>query len=236
MIRMAIVEDDDRYIEQLQSYLKKYSREKGQQLQITVFHDGDEILEHYQGDFDIILMDIQMRFVDGMTAAEEIRKLDQEVVIVFITNMVQYAVRGYQVDALDYIIKPVEYYSFSRKFDRAVSRVRRRDRHYLTLKVDGGVQKVELSQLCYVESQGHDLHFYTTGGEWISRVTMQEMEKILAPHGFYRCGKGYLVNLARVDSYRDGICLIGRSRIPVSRAKRKEFMEAMSDYMSGQLT
>ena len=66
-------------------------------------------MENYSGDFDIILMDIQMKYMDGMTAAEQIRKLDSEVIIMFITNMTQYAIRGYEVDALDYVVKPVEY-------------------------------------------------------------------------------------------------------------------------------
>ena len=236
MLRLAIVEDDELYIRQLQDYLDQYKREKQTSFRVTVFHDGDEILENYKADYDIILMDIQMKFVDGMTAAEEIRNMDQEVVIIFITNMVQYAVRGYQVDALDYIVKPVEYYAFSRKLDRAVLRVKQHDRHYISLKADGGLRKLELSRIRYVESRGHDLHFHTEDGEYISRITMQETEAALVPYGFFRCEKGFLVNLEEVDAYRDGVCLVGEDRVPVSRAKRKAFLEAMAGYMSRRLT
>ena len=74
-------------------------------------------------------MDIQMRFMDGMTAAEKIRTLDHEVIIMFITNMIQYAVRGYEVDAMDYVVKPVEYFAFSQKLDKAIGRMKRQCRH-----------------------------------------------------------------------------------------------------------
>lgn len=111
MIHIAIVEDEKSYIKQLTEYIDRFSREFSQEIKLSVFTDGDEILEKYTADYDIILLDIQMRFIDGMTAAEKIREMDKSVVIMFITNMTSYAVKGYEVDALDYMVKPVEYFS-----------------------------------------------------------------------------------------------------------------------------
>ena len=108
MIHIAIVEDEKLYIDQLQEYISRYREEKRLSIKTTVFCDGEDIVEDYRGDYDIILFDIQMKFMDGMTAAEKIREIDQEVKILFITNMTQYAIRGYQVDAMDYVVKPVE--------------------------------------------------------------------------------------------------------------------------------
>ena len=117
MIHIAIVEDESIYADSLQEYIQKYAQEQGRQIKVTLHTDGEDIVDNYTGEYDIILMDIQMRFMDGMTAAEKIRKLDEEVVIMFITNMTQYAVRGYQVDAMDYVLKPVEYFAFSQNLD-----------------------------------------------------------------------------------------------------------------------
>ncbi len=75
-------------------------------------------------------MDVEMKFMDGMSAAEEIRKMDTEVVIIFITNMAQYAIRGYAVDALDYVLKPVSYFAFSQRLNRAIGRMKKRDKDY----------------------------------------------------------------------------------------------------------
>ena len=108
MIRIAVVEDEELYAEQLQNYISKYAEERKKQIKVTWFQDEEDIVSGYKGEYDIILLDIQMRFMDGMTAAEKIRELDSEVVLMFITNMIQYAVRGYEVDAMDYVVKPVE--------------------------------------------------------------------------------------------------------------------------------
>ena len=113
MIRIAIVEDDELYIDQLRQYLKDFQEEIDEIFEVKIYRDGDGITSDYKAQYDLILMDIQMRFVDGMTAAEEIRKMDSEVIIIFITNMAQYAIRGYEVGALDYILKPVTYFAFS---------------------------------------------------------------------------------------------------------------------------
>ena len=101
MIHLAIVEDEQLYIDQLTEYIHRYEAEKKLKFKISVFSDGAEIVEDYKGVYDIIFLDIQMKFMNGMDAAEKIRELDPNVVIIFITNMTQYAVRGYEVDALD---------------------------------------------------------------------------------------------------------------------------------------
>ena len=129
MYQIAIVEDEDIYAKLLEEYIHRYEKDSFHQFKIRHYRDGAEIAENYRGGFDIILMDIQMKFMDGMTAAEMIRRRDPEVLIIFITNRSDYAVRGYEVDALDYVVKPVEYFAFSQKLDRAVSR-RGRSRDY----------------------------------------------------------------------------------------------------------
>ena len=125
MIHIAVVEDEKLFAEQILNFIRKYEKENNRQIKVTAYSDGEDIVEDYKGEYDIILMDIQMRFMDGMTAAEKIRSLDDEVIIMFITNMIQYAVRGYEVDAMDYVVKPVEYFSFSQKLDKAIARIRK---------------------------------------------------------------------------------------------------------------
>ena len=124
MIRIALVEDDPAYAEQLLSYLKEYEKESKERISVQTFSDGEDIVTEYRADYDIILMDVEMKFMDGMSAAEKIRKMDTEVVIIFITNMPQYAIQGYKVNALDYILKPISYFSFSESMVRALAKVK----------------------------------------------------------------------------------------------------------------
>ena len=112
----------------LQEFLQQYAeRERRECSTLPVYSDGDQIVHKYKSQYDIILMDVEMKFMDGMSAAEEIRKADTEVVIIFITNMAQYAIRGYAVDALDYVLKPVSYFAFSQRLNRAISRMKKRE-------------------------------------------------------------------------------------------------------------
>ncbi len=232
MIHIAVVEDEQAYVEQLTEYIARFQEEFSQEMKVTVFSDGDEIAEDYRADYDIILMDIQMRFMDGMTAAERIRELDRDVVIMFITNMTSYAVKGYEVDALDYIVKPVEYFSFSRKLLRAMERVKKKEESYLMIPVESGIQKLAVGEIYYVESFGHQLIYVTKKGRFASRGVMKQAEEQLAPKGFFRSGKSYLVNMKYVEGISEGCCLIHGEKLQISRQKRKEFMEVLLNYMS----
>ena len=123
MIRIAIVEDDDSYIRALTGYLEQYGEQHSLSFHTTIFHDGLDIVTDYKADYDIILMDIQMKHLDGMTTAEKIRKLDEDVSFIFITSTVSFAVQGYLVDALGYVVKPVSYLAFSQILGKAIKKV-----------------------------------------------------------------------------------------------------------------
>ena len=217
MIQIAIVEDEEIYVKQLTEYIRKYQTERGKSIKVTVFADGEDIIENYSGGFDIILMDIQMRFMDGMTAAEKIRQMDQKVIIMFITNMIQYAVRGYEVDAMDYVVKPVEYFSFSQKLDKAVGRMRSEVKEFLTIPIGEGVVKIDIADIYFIEGQRHNVIYHTSRGDYCSRITMKELEEKLAVHNFFRCAKGYLVNMNHVEGFVGSDCVIHNVHIPVSK-------------------
>ena len=234
MLRIAIVEDEDVYAKQLERYLDQYQTEKGVEIRITRFTDGDEITESYRAAYDIILMDIQMRFMDGMTAAEQIRQMDSEVVIMFITNMTEYAVRGYEVDALDYVVKPIEYFAFSRKMDRAVARIKPKERNFISVLTENGMRKIDLDTVLYMEIQDHTLIYHTKTESVASRGRgiMREMEQMMTPYGFFRSSNCYLVNLKWVESVEDGACILDGQALPISRSKRKAFMIALVQSIS----
>ena len=123
MIRVAIVEDEAEIREQLMGYVQRYTRQYGTAFEVKTFADGLEILEDYRPAYDLILLDIEMKHLDGMETARRIRELDPEVMLVFITNMAQYAIKGYAVGALDYVLKPVPYFAFSQQLQKAVNQL-----------------------------------------------------------------------------------------------------------------
>jgi DNA-binding LytR/AlgR family response regulator len=230
MIKIAIVEDEASYAKQLQDFLEQYEKEQEESFQVTVYSDGDEIVHKYKAQFDIILMDIEMKFMDGMSAAEEIRKVDSEVVIIFITNMAQYAIRGYAVDALDYVLKPVSYFAFSQRLGRAITRMKKRETKMIAINIRGGTVRLDAANIYYIESQGHNLIFYTTTGDYEAVGTMREAEEKLTDLNFFRGNKGYLINLSHVDGIQEGCALVKGNQLLLSRARKKIFMEALTRY------
>ena len=230
MIRIAIVEDEEEYIQQLTDYLQEYQKNSKEEIAVTVYRDGDEITSKYKSQFDIILMDIQMKFINGMTAAQEIRNVDSSVVIIFITNMAQYAIRGYAVDALDYVLKPVSYFAFSQRLNRAISRMKKREQKVITVNIKGGAVRINIANIYYIESQGHNLVLHTILGDYESAGTMKEGEEKLQDLNFCRGNKGYLINLQHVDGIQDGCAVVKGEPLLLSRSRKKEFMEALTNY------
>ena len=231
MIKIAIVEDDIIYADQLREYLHKYETEYGESFDISNFSDGEMIVEGYNSQFDIILMDIEMRFMDGMSAAEMIRRVDKEVVIIFITHTPQYAVRGYAVEALDYILKPVSYFAFSQRLSRAINRMNKREEKTVVISIKGGSVRLNANSILYIESQGHDIIYHTTSGEYVSSGTMKESEEALREIHFFRGSKWYIINLQQVKGLEDGCARLKNGKlIPLSRGRKKEFMEALAQY------
>ena len=233
MYQIAIVEDEASIRAQLREYVRRYGEETGQQLSVQCFAGGEALLQDYDGRFDLILMDIEMKFMDGMMAAEEIRKVDTEVIIIFITNSPQYAIKGYAVDALDYVLKPVSYYAFSQRLGRAVERVARRARHFLQINAHGTAHKLDTSSIYWIENCGHDLVFHTAEGELTAPGSMTETEEKLAQDSYFRVNKGCLVNLEHVDRMDGEDAVVHGDRVPLARARRKAFLDALNDYING---
>lgn len=232
MVHIAVVEDDRNYADILKKYISRYEEESDQHFQVYEFQDGEDIVENYKGVYDIILMDIEMQFMNGMTAAEEIRKVDSEVVIIFITQTPQYAMRGYEVEALDYVLKPVNYFAFSQKLARAISRMSHRQKKHLSITYKGKNLKLELSSIYYIEVQDHNLYYHTKGEVYIQRGAMKEVETALEGEPFFRCNKCYLINLECVNGFEGSDVLVGTERVQVSRARKKELLDALNDYMN----
>lgn len=233
MYRIAIVEDELVFRKQLQTYLKQYEEENGVAFRVSVFEDGADILKDYKNEYDVILLDIQMPKVNGMDAAEQIREKDEDVVLMFITNMAHYAIRGYSVGALDFVMKPITYYTFSMKMKRALKRVQKREKKPLVLYLADGIKTLDVKQIYYVEVQNRMLHYYTDEGEIIVRGTLQSAETVLKPYPFAKCNHWYIVNLMHVKEVNKNIATVGPYQVEISRRNKVAFLKALTEYMGG---
>lgn len=232
MFTVAIVEDEAEAANRLQACLDAYTQSHPEaQFDVTRFQEPTSFLEGYKPKWDIVFMDIEMPNMDGMRAAEKLRELDGEVILIFVTNMAQYASKGYEVDALDYIIKPFSYQDFERKIRRAVA-IRGEESASVMILQRGSSQRVLLREIEYVEVRGHGLLYHTEKGIIPGAGTLQDIEDKLAGRGFLRCSKAFVVNYRHVTGVQgNDLSLSNGEIIAIGRAYRKSFMTGLAANM-----
>ena len=231
MLRVAIVEDEAECREVLRDMISRYAEEQQTQIRVQEFSDGSELVDNYKPDYDILLLDIEMPHLDGMKAAEKIRETDQDVVIVFITNMAQYAIKGYEVNALDFIIKPVNYSTFSMRFTRAIGRVKNREGRRVCLYLPDGPKWIDSREIYYIDIQNRMLHYHTPEGVYSVRGTLKDVQEQLADWNFVKCNQCYLVNLKFVSEIKKNFVVVAGTELEISRRNRNAFLAAVTDYL-----
>ena len=237
MYRVGIVDDEPVSRQLIRGYLERFQRENGADFAIEEFADGSELTASYRPRFDIIFLDVKMENLDGFSAARMIRETDPEVVLVFVTNMAQFAIKGYEVDALSYLVKPVPYFAFSENLKRSLERISKKDQHIL-VNVSGELLKLDLAKLIYVESVKHNLIFHLSDATTLQTTgTLKALTDQLEPAGFYRSNSFLLVNLGHVEGFADNETrMTNGESLPVSRSRRKSFLEALTSYFGGRVS
>ena len=237
MLHIAIVEDEPAAARLLSDQLERYAGEKTVELCSSCYEDGSVFCSEYTGQFDVIFLDVQMPHMDGFMTARAIRRIDPNVPILFLTNAAQYAIHGYEVDAVDYIVKPLQYEAFCMKFDKVLRLLAARQGKSLIVSRRGEMHKIQTSRICYIEIFDHQLIYHTIDGDFTQTgsTSLQSLEQDLAESGFARCHNCYLVNLQYVDKIQDDKILICGQKLPISRNRKKTFSEALLTYYRGRV-
>lgn len=230
MLRVAIVEDMACERQNLRVFLQRYQVEKNVSFEILEFSDGAELLSNYPTRLDLLLMDIQMEHTDGIKTAHRVREYDTTVILIFITNMIQYAIEGYQVDALNFMIKPIEYSVFSSEITRALSRIAQRG-IVLTVKNSEGLFTVDSVEIGYIEAFNHRTILHTKDRVIPTRQTMVSMQKRLCGLPFFRNHAAFLINMDRIERVCGNDVWIFGQQLPISKYRRKEFMTAYTAHL-----
>lgn len=232
MYRIAIVDDDRITRLELDKFIARFADDFQHEIQTALFTDGDELLERSAGSYDIIFLDIEMQRLNGLETARQIRLRDDQAVIVFITSFVQYAVQGYSVNAMNFLVKPVTYQTFSAELNRALVRIQRLRPTTLCLRTDEGMVPIEADQITYIETVGRKVSIHTREHAYPCWDTLTNLEKELPEIQFFRCHKAYLVNLAFLERILEKNALIAGTEVLVSRDRRKDLMRALVRFAS----
>lgn len=230
MIKIAIVEDEPSESDKLREYIDRYCAENECAAQTEVFSNPNAFLQKFRCNYNLILLDIEMPELDGLSLAGRIRESDGIVPIVFVTNMKKLAIGGYKVNALDFIVKPVSYYGFALTFKKALSYISHFGEQQITIPIKFGERRVNVSDIKYVQTSARKLIFHMVNEEIVAFGTMRDLEERLRSCNFSRCNSCYLVNLRHVSKiYRDDV-YVGEEQLAISRSKKKSFLDDITNY------
>lgn len=231
MITVAIVEDEPSAAKQLTDFLEKFEKEYGEHFQIEYYNNAGSFLEPYR-QVEIVFMDIQMPGINGMEGARILRETDKETKLIFVTNMAQYAVQGYEVEALDFVVKPVNYKDFSFKLKRAVNEVKNTRHNLIEIKIPGGMERIAASDLLYVEVEQHIVIYHLRDRTLEVRGAMKTVESNLKQWHFLRCNSCYLINPRHIEWVHGYEVKVGEDILQISHPRKKKFLEELADYYS----
>lgn len=232
-MKAAIIDDEVRDQDRLAECFKRIRAELKEPMEVQKFLSGEEFLRAKDDSFDLICLDIDMKGKNGIQIAKEIRKNNTQVFIIFITNMAQMAIRGYEVQAFDFILKPVNYFSFSMKIKNLANLVNSRKTKKIIITTENGMRRITTDELLYVEVNGHYLYYHTGNEVLKKKMTMKDAEKELEQYSFCRCNNCYLVNLKYVECVERDDVNVGGVWLKISRPRKKEFLQALANYMGG---
>lgn len=234
MLMLAIVDDDPRDAQTLREQAEHFFAGAGETVSIREYRDGVDFIRSTQ-EYDIVFLDIRMERLDGLETARLLRKINQDALIIFVTNMAQFAIRGYEVDAMDFIIKPSDQFSMDRVLGKALKRIQSRGGVSLLLKTPSGTVRLESGDIYYVEIYNHDLIYHAVQGDFKVRGQLSDVREKLERVHFIHCSRSYLVNLRYVSHIGADTLTVHGDRVPISKAHHREIERRFASYLGESL-
>lgn len=229
-MRIAVCDDERRFINDFSMIVNRLY--KSLDMIVEEFSNGAQLLKSFEmWKFDIVFLDIEMPDMDGISLARKLRELSEEVYIVFLTGHIEYAIKGYEVNALRYLTKPATEESIREVLEHVIKK--QSSEKILWVKNRETEQSVKFSDIVFLEAQDQNIVINTISNSYEIRGKLNDYEKSLRPDGFFRIHRSYMVSLSKIMSISGReITTVGGFRLPIARAKEREFREAFMSFVN----
>lgn len=234
MLFIAIVDDSPQDIEHLKTQVEGFLTKARESYRIHTFGESVDFIRS-QEKYDIAFLDINMDRINGLEAAHFVRKISKEMVLIFVTQMAQMAIRGYEVDAMDFIIKPSEQATIDRVMNRALKRIHSQAGYTMVLKTAKDTHSVSTNKIYYIEVYDHDLIYHTEDGEYRLRGQLNQVRKSLDDKQFVLSSRSHLVNLRHISSVHNDHLIVAGNVVPLSKVRRKEIEQRFVNFLGENL-
>ena len=230
----AVCDDEPFMTEALSDWLSDYMQTAQASFQIQTYSSGRALLDS-SCDFDLIFLDIQMQHPDGLETAKLLRQRDNHSLLIFVTVLKECVFHAFEVEAFDYLLKPLERSRFQHTMDRAVKALQQRTAQCIVIQRGSSCDVIPLSQLVYCEVQGRRLYLHQADGTITAHYERLEAFARRTDTRFFRCHRSYLVNLDSVRGCTGGQVLLSQgSAVPVSRLREQDLMQALLQHLKGK--
>ena len=237
-VKIAIVDDETSFQNDLKKHLNHFSKDTKVVFEITSFSNGEEFLNNFKDNqFDIVFMDINIPGRNGLEISKDLRKIDKQVILIFLTNLAQYAIKGYEVDALDYVLKPITFSVFLMKMQRAIQKLEDYKPNFkITFSYQDQKVILDISKVKYFEVKGHKLTIHSTENNYQTYdYSLKDIEDLFIKNNitfFSRINNYLLINLNYVTSINKSSVYLNEEELPISRSKKTNFIEQLSNFYS----
>lgn len=231
MINIGICDDELHYRAEIKDILKDILSPYPINYDIYEFSSGEELLNNYPKDLDILIMDIQMKTINGMDTAKKIREFDCNLEIIFMTSFAEFMQEGYEVKAYRYILKPISERKISKNVIPCISEIIKKRNNYITINVKNYIDRIKIDSIIYIETDRPNILIYTRDNMYTTKMSISKIEKILSEYGFFRSHNSYIINLKLVESMNGNTVIVNGNKIPISKYRVRDLKLAITNIL-----
>lgn len=231
MINIGVCDDESVHRNRIKEILLDILKTFNVNYEIYEYDSGESLLENYPSNLDILIIDIQMKSINGMDTARKIRENDNDVEIIFMTSFAEFMQDGYEVRAYRYLLKPINENKIMKHITPCIKDIMRKRSNYITLNIRNYIDRIKIDSILYIETSRPNVLIYTNDNMYSIKMSMSKIEKTLKDCGFFRCHASYMINLSKVESMYGNTVTVGGKDIPISKYKVKELKLAITNIL-----